>query len=123
MNVETNIQQTLPGSFVNPSVTQTPNLASTIPNTSSTTNAVKMDAFMSDSSVKSAIKQANVMLKAQVQMDPSVSFGYEVKLGQLFVQIHDGKTQQVIGEFPSKSARSLQIAMNEMVGLLLDKTG
>jgi len=80
------------------------------------------EASMSEQAVKGAIKQANQALQSQ-NVESSVSFGYEAKLGQMFVQIHDGATGSVIGEFPSKSARALQIAMNEMVGLLLDKKG
>ncbi len=80
------------------------------------------EATMNEQAVKGAIKQANQSLQSQ-SAGSSVSFGYEAKLGQMFVQIHDGKTGSVIGEFPSKSARSLQIAMNEMVGLLLDRKG
>ncbi|MDQ6973798.1 MAG: flagellar protein FlaG [Mariprofundaceae bacterium] len=80
------------------------------------------EATMSEEVVKGAIQQANQALQSQ-NIQSSVSFGYEAKLGQMFVQIHDGATGTVIGEFPSKSARALQIAMNEMVGLLLDKKG
>jgi len=79
------------------------------------------EATMSEAAVKGAIQQANQTLKNQA-LETSVSFGYESKLGQMFVQIHDG-AGSVIGEFPSKSQRALQIAMNEMVGLLLDKKG
>jgi len=79
-------------------------------------------ATMNEQAIKGAIKQANQALQSQ-NTQSSVSFGYEAKLGQMFVQIHDGATGSVIGEFPSKSARALQIAMNEMVGLLLDKKG
>jgi len=79
------------------------------------------EATMSEKAVKGAIQQANHTLKSQ-NSESSVSFGYESKLGQMFVQIHDARGS-VIGEFPSKSQRSLQIAMNEMVGLILDKKG
>ncbi|MBL1352280.1 MAG: flagellar protein FlaG [Zetaproteobacteria bacterium] len=80
------------------------------------------EAMMSEQAVKGVIKQANQALQSQ-NIQSSVSFGYEAKLGQMFVQIHDGETGSVIGEFPSKSSRALQIAMNEIVGLLLDKKG
>ncbi|MDQ6995553.1 MAG: flagellar protein FlaG [Mariprofundaceae bacterium] len=80
------------------------------------------EATMNEQAVKDAVKQANQALQSQ-DVQPSVSFGYESKLGQMFVQVHDGATGAVINEFPSKSARALQIAMNEMVGLILDKKG
>jgi len=79
------------------------------------------EATMNEKAVKGAIQQANQTLKNQ-HLESTVSFGYEAKLGQMFVQIHDGNGS-IIGEFPSKSERSLQIAMNEMVGLILDKKG
>jgi len=77
---------------------------------------------LNDRAVKSAVHQVNQTLQMQGS-DRSVSFGYEEKLGQMFVQIHDARTGSVVGEFPSKGQRALQIAMNEMVGLILDKKG
>jgi len=77
---------------------------------------------LSDKAMKHAVQQANHLLVSQGSQR-SISFGYEQKLGQMFVQIHDAATGVVVGEFPSKSQRAMQIAMRDMVGLILDKKG
>jgi len=77
---------------------------------------------LSDQAIRDVVRQANEILKQQGSQR-TVSFGYEEKLGQMFVQIRDGATGAVVGEFPSKDVRASQIAMREMIGLILDKQG
>jgi len=77
---------------------------------------------LTEQAVKQVVQEGNQALKAQ-GINHLVSFGYEAKLGELFVQIRDGVTGSVVGEFPSKDVRASRIAMREMIGLILDKQG
>jgi len=79
-------------------------------------------ASLNEKAVKQIVQEGNQALKAQ-GANQTVSFGYEAKLGQMFVQIRDGATGSVVGEFPSRDVRASRIAMREMIGLLLDKQG
>jgi len=72
--------------------------------------------------VQQAINQANETLALQGSNE-SIAFTYEAKLGQLYVQIKDQTTGDVVREIPSKDFIKHQIAIREMIGLLLDKKG
>jgi len=70
--------------------------------------------------VKQAVAQANQVM---AESSRSISFGYEEKLGQLIVKVTNTNNGEVIGEFPSKALIQAQVAMHDMVGLLIDKKG
>jgi len=70
--------------------------------------------------VKQAVAQANQVM---TESSRSISFGYEEKLGQLIVKVTNTNNGEVIGEFPSKALIQAQVAMHDMVGLLIDKKG
>jgi len=78
----------------------------------------KPEPMVSEQELKQAIQQANQSFAGS---NESVSFTYEEKLGQLFVQITDSTSGEVIREVPSKEFIQHQVAMKELVGLLLDK--
>ena len=71
--------------------------------------------------VQKAVQQANVEM-ASSNSSVAISFGYEEKLGQLFVKVKDQDSGEVIREIPSQDFIQHKIAMREMIGLLLDKT-
>ena len=52
-----------------------------------------------------------------------VAFTYNEKLNQLYVQVVDQKSGQVIREIPPKEFIEHQAAMRERIGLLLSKLG
>jgi flagellar protein FlaG len=76
------------------------------------------EPMVSEQELKQAIQQANQSFAGS---NEAVSFTYEEKLGQLFVQITDRASGEVIREVPSKEFIQHQVAMKELVGLLLDK--
>jgi len=78
----------------------------------------KAEPMVSEQELKQVIQQANQHFAGS---NESVSFMYEEKLGQLFVQIKDSTSGEVIREVPSKEFIQHQVAMKELVGLLLDK--
>jgi len=73
---------------------------------------------VSEQALKEAVLQAN---RTFAGSNEAVSFTYEEKLGQLFVQITDSKSGEVIREVPSREFIRHQVAMKEFIGLLLDK--
>jgi len=73
-----------------------------------------------EKSVEQAINQANQMLAA-AGSNETISFTYEAKLDQLYVKIVDQNSGKVVREIPSKEFIRSQIAMREMIGLILDK--
>lgn len=68
--------------------------------------------------VQQAIQHANASLPGS---NESISFGYEEKLGQLYVQVTDKHSGAVIREIPSKEFIQHSVFMREMIGLLLDR--
>ena len=76
------------------------------------------EPMVREQELKQAIQQANQSFAGS---NESVSFTYEEKLGQLFVQITDSTSGEVIREVPSKEFIQHQVAMKELVGLFLDK--
>jgi len=75
---------------------------------------------VTEQEVKQAVEQANREMK---NLGPSetIGFGYEEKLNQIYVQIKDTKSGEVIREIPSREFIEHKIAMREMIGLILDK--
>ncbi|RLL54397.1 flagellar protein FlaG [Mariprofundus sp. EBB-1] len=78
----------------------------------------KVEQKVSTQDLQKAIQQANVSSGSSGE---SIAFGYEEKLGQLFVTVTDKHSGEVIREIPSKDFIQHKIFMKEMVGLLLDK--
>jgi len=76
------------------------------------------EPMVSEQELKQVVQQAN---RSFAGSNESVSFTYEEKLGQLFVQITDSTSGEVIREVPSKEFIQHQVAMKELVGLFLDK--
>ena len=68
--------------------------------------------------VQQAVNQANASLPGS---NESIAFGYEEKLGQLYVQVTDKHSGAVIREILSKEFIQHSVFMREMIGLLLDK--
>jgi len=81
----------------------------------------KTEQQVKEQDVQKAVQQANVEM-ASSNSSVDISFGYEEKLGQLFVQVKDQNSGEVIREIPSKDFIQHKIAMREMIGLLLDRT-
>lgn len=77
-------------------------------------------AKVTEPAVKQAVAQANQVMAASSR---AISFGYEEKLGQLIVKVTNTSNGEVIGQFPSKALIQAQVAMHDMVGLLIDKKG
>ncbi|MDX8407242.1 MAG: flagellar protein FlaG [Mariprofundaceae bacterium] len=81
-------------------------------------NVKSTERKVSEQEVRQQVAKANVEISGS---NENISFGYEAKLGQLYVQVTDAKSGEVIREIPSKDFIQHRVAMREMIGLLLDK--
>jgi flagellar protein FlaG len=82
-------------------------------------NVQSAGSQVSEQAVRQEVAKANFEMAGS---NEAITFGYEAKLGQLYVQVTDKNTGQVIREIPSKDFIQHRIAMREMIGLLLDKS-
>jgi len=86
----------------------------------SVVNIRQKEPVVTEKSVQEAVNTANQML-ANSGSNETISFAYEEKLNQLFVKIVDQNSGAVVREIPSKDFIRHQIALREMIGLILDK--
>jgi len=75
---------------------------------------------VSERDVQQAVSRANQMLASQ-GANESVVFSYEEKLDQVVVKILDQNTGKVVREIPSRDFVRQQLAIREMIGMILDK--
>ena len=68
--------------------------------------------------LEKAIKGMNDFLSAS---NTHLKFQYHEKLKEYYVTIVDGKTDEVVKEIPSKKLLDMFAAMNEYIGLMVDK--
>lgn len=73
---------------------------------------------VSEEAVRHAVKQANIEFAGS---NEKVGFGYEKRLGLLYVQVLDKNTGDVVKEIPSKEFIQHQVFMKELAGMLLDR--
>jgi len=80
------------------------------------TPEAKQDTQISEQQVKQAVEQLNREFPSE-----SVGFAYEKRLNMLLVQVTDKATGAVVKEFPSKDFVEHKVAMQAMVGVILDR--
>ena len=85
---------------------------------SSEQNVQAAEKKVTEQEVQKAVSQINQEMAGS---NEDISFGYEQRLGMLYVQVTDKNSGQVVREIPSKEFIQHKVAMREMVGLLLDK--
>jgi len=88
------------------------------PSSQPKTTAQTSEQPITENDVKKAIQEVVANLPNSHE---SIGFNYEEKLGQLYVQVTDSVSGDVIREVPSKDFIKHKLAMQEMIGLLLDK--
>jgi flagellar protein FlaG len=68
--------------------------------------------------IEKAVKGMNDFLSVS---NTHLKFQYHEKLKEYYVTIVDGKTDEVVKEIPSKKLLDMFAAMNEYIGLMVDK--
>ncbi|WP_333803979.1 FlaG family protein [Sulfurospirillum sp.] len=56
-------------------------------------------------------------------LDTNITFGYNDKINQMFINVIEKSTGKVIRKFPTEEAMSLSAKMKEIVGIIFDKKG
>lgn len=52
-----------------------------------------------------------------------IRFGFSDEIGQMYVNVIDANTGEVIRQFPTKEAIEIMTKMKELIGMLFDKKG
>lgn len=81
-------------------------------------NVQTAERQVSSEELRRAVDEAN---REMASSNEAISFGYEEKLGMLYVQVTDSNSGEVVREIPSKDFIAHRVAMREMIGMLLDK--
>ncbi|WP_041957406.1 flagellar protein FlaG [Sulfurospirillum arsenophilum] len=56
-------------------------------------------------------------------LNTNITFGYNDKINQMFINVIEKSTGKVIRKFPTEEAMSLSAKMKEIVGIIFDKKG
>lgn len=83
---------------------------------SHTTNSGAVD----EKQLQQALQQLN---REASSMNAKVSFRYDRRINQLYVQVVDRDSGEVVREIPPKEFLEHKAAMSEFIGLLLNKKG
>ncbi len=103
-------------------ITVTPTVNVGASQTSTQKNTQPQPPIESHTVSEKEVQQAiNEITSSLGEINESIGFSYEKKLGQLFVLVTDSTSGEVIREVPSKDFIKHKLAMQEMIGLLLDK--
>jgi len=73
-----------------------------------------------EAELQKSVQDANIAFAGSSQ---KISFIYEKRINQMFVQIVDKASGEVIKEVPPREFIEHKVAMHEFIGLLLDKKG
>jgi len=92
--------------------------ATKAPPVASEQNAPAAEKKITEQEVRQVVQQANFEM---VGSNEDISFGYEERIGLLYVTVTDKNSGEVIREIPSKEFIQHKVAMHELVGMLLDK--
>jgi flagellar protein FlaG len=67
-----------------------------------------------------AVEQLDALAK---QFNRRLRFNIDQDTGELYVEVYDSQTHQVIGTIPPEEVMELRQKLRHMTGLLLDRTG
>ena len=72
---------------------------------------------------KALSETVNELNKQMDLLNTNITFGYNDKINQMFVNVIEKSTGKVIRKFPTEEAMSLSAKMKEIVGIIFDKKG
>jgi len=70
--------------------------------------------------LKNTIEHLN---KHMDSLDTNVKFGFDDKVGQMFVNVIERSTGKIIRRIPTEEAMKISEKMKEIVGMIFDKKG
>ena len=65
----------------------------------------------------------NELNKQMDLLNTNITFGYNDKINQMFINVIEKSTGKVIRQFPTEEAMRLSVKMKEIVGIIFDKKG
>lgn len=101
---------------VQPSIETSTNIRKTVA-PSHNTEKISMP---SKEELKNTIEHLN---KHMDSLDTNVKFGFDDKVGQMFVNIMERSTGKIIRRIPTEEAMKISEKMKEIVGMIFDKKG
>ena len=72
---------------------------------------------------KALSKTVNDLNQQMDLLNTNITFGYNDKINQMFINVIEKSTGKVIRKFPTEEAMSLSEKMREIVGIIFDKKG
>lgn len=90
---------------------------------SSDTNRVNEQVKKEETDPKALSETVNELNKQMDILNTNITFGYNDKINQMFINVIEKSTGKVIRKFPTEEAMSLSAKMKEIVGIIFDKKG
>ena len=87
------------------------------------TNNVNEQAKKEETDPKVLSETVNELNKQMDILNTNITFGYNDKINQMFINVIEKSTGKVIRKFPTEEAMSLSAKMKEIVGIIFDKKG
>lgn len=87
------------------------------------TNKVNEQAKKEETDPKALSERVNELNKQMDILNTNITFGYNDKINQMFINVIEKSTGKVIRKFPTEEAMSLSAKMKEIVGIIFDKKG
>jgi flagellar protein FlaG len=66
-------------------------------------------------------KLADDLNKEMSPLDINVKFGFEDKIGEMFVSVYEKSSNKLLRKIPSDDAIALMAKMREIIGIIFDK--
>jgi len=104
------LQAVLP--FPNPATSPQPGA----PVPSEQAQGARPQAAIAEEAIRQSVAEAQRQFAGE-----RIGFGYEKRLGVLYVQVYDQATGKVLREFPPEEWLAHRAALSEWIGLLLDQ--
>lgn len=91
--------------------------------TADTSKVNQQQSQQDDKANKTLTDTVNELNKQMDLLNTNITFGYNDKINQMFVNVIEKSTGKVIRKFPTDEAMSLSAKMKEIVGIIFDKKG
>ena len=72
---------------------------------------------------KTLTETVDELNKQMDMLNTNITFGYNDKINQMFINVIEKSTGKVIRKFPTEEAMGLSEKMKEIVGIIFDKKG
>ncbi|WP_263832732.1 flagellar protein FlaG [Sulfurospirillum oryzae] len=105
--------------------TSAPKVTNSVPvrQVEQTADTSKVNQQSQDEDSKGLSETVKELNKQMDLLNTNITFGYNDKINQMFINVIEKSTGKVIRKFPTEEAMSLSAKMKEIVGIIFDKKG